>query len=145
MPRLTFPFTDFPLSGTRSNLKGAIARRPILLAEVTASNGNKIRCRVCLDTGADNCVFPLALAVALQIDVLTLPQQLTGGVGTTSNVTYFDRVSINLGSGIVFGAVVGCTAGMDMHGLGLLGQEGFFSVYDVCFSHRSRTFTIDRP
>ena len=103
-----------------------------------------MRCRVCIDTGADQCLFPLVFAVALGIDVLNLPRTNTGGVGA-SNVTLFAPLTVDLGQGINFTCQVGFTSGMDMHGIGLLGQEGFFSNYDVHFSHKNSVLTVHVP
>ncbi len=88
-------------------------------------------------------MFPLALAIALKLDVLSLPNTLTGGVGAAANVTYYDDVTIDIGNGIVCSTYAGFTDGMNSHGIGLLGQEGFFSLYDVRFSHRMATFSVE--
>jgi hypothetical protein len=63
----------------------------------------------------------MVFAVALGIDVLNLPRTNTGGVGSTSNVTYYAPLTVELGKGIKFTCQVGFTSGMDMHGFGLLG------------------------
>ncbi len=68
---------------------------------------------------------------------------MTSGVGSDSNVTYYDTLTINLGSGIVFPAYVGFTQGMDAIGLGLLGQDGFFDKYNVEFRNAEGIFTIE--
>jgi hypothetical protein len=87
----------------------------------------------------------MVFAVALGIDVLNLPRTNTGGVGSTSNVTYYAPLTVELGKGIKFTCQVGFTSGMDMHGFGLLGQDGFFSGYDVHFSHKNSLLTIHVP
>ena len=95
------------------------------------------------DTGADACLFPLSLAILLKLDVLKLPKALTGGVGSNANTTYYDTITIDLGSGIVFSAYTGFTQGMDQMGLGLLGQDGFFEYYRVEFLLSKNVFTIE--
>ena len=117
----------------------------MLVATLTTQAGSSLRCTVCVDTGADQCLFPLAFAVALGIDVLNLPRTNTGGVGTTSNVKYYAPLSIDLGQGIGFTCQAGFTAGMDIHGFGLLVQDGFFSRYDVHFSHKKASLTVHVP
>ena len=95
------------------------------------------------DSGADACLFPMSLAILLKLDVLGLPKALTGGVGSSANVTYYDTITLDLGHGIEFSAYVGFTAGMDNLGFGLLGQEGFFDKYNVEFLHQQKRFTIE--
>ncbi len=72
-----------------------------------------------------------------------MKKQLTGGVGSTGNVTYYDNVTIDLGNGLTFAAIAGFTAGLEAQGIGLLGQSGFFERFQVSFDHRKREFHID--
>jgi hypothetical protein len=98
---------------------------------------------VCLDSGADCCVFPALFAHSLGIDLLGLKKNLTGGVGSAGNVTYYAETEIRLGYGIQFKSLVGFSAAMDRQGIGLLGQAGFFDYYNVCFYQKQRKFTIE--
>ncbi len=84
----------------------------------------------------------MTVAIALKIDVLSLPNNLTSGVGSASNVTYYGNLTIDLGDDIAITSYVGFTEAMNMHGLGLLGQEGFFDAFDATFSHKNRTVTL---
>jgi hypothetical protein len=97
------------------------------------------------DTGADACLFPMSLAIMLKLDVLRLPKEMTGGVGSQANLTYYDHLTIDMGHGIVFTAYAGFTQGMDAVGLGLLGQNGFFDTYQVEFRHCDKVFIIEHP
>jgi hypothetical protein len=99
--------------------------RPLLMAKITASNGNSLPLLVIPDSGADACLLPMSLALFLKLDVLNLPKMLTGGVGSSANITYYDTVKINLDNGIEFEAYVGFTEGMDGVGLGCWGKKAF--------------------
>jgi hypothetical protein len=145
MPKVAYPFTKLSIPPNDPYPKGQIAYRPLALATLTAPNGESLRCVVWLDTGADACVFPLVMAIALKLDVLSLPKGTTGGVGTATNVTYYADITIDIGNGISFPAYAGFTEGMNIHGIGLLGQAGFFSMYDVTFSHKKSVFVIEAP
>ncbi len=143
MAQIVYPYFNFQIPPSRPFPNGQTLKKPMAFATLMASNGESLRCMVLLDTGADSCLFPLALAIALKIDVLSLPSTLTGGVGSSSNVTYYDKIRIDLGNGIMFMAYAGFTEGMNSHGIGLLGQEGFFDTYDVVFSRAKGTATIE--
>jgi hypothetical protein len=145
MPKVAYPFLKFPIPANDPYPQGQVVCRPWAPATLTAQNGESLRCYVCLDTGADACLFPLALAIALKLDVLSLPKAMTGGVGTTSNITYYANVTIDIGNGILFPAYAGFTEAMNSQGIGLLGQADFFSVYDVAFSQKQNAFVIDVP
>lgn len=109
----------------------------------TPGSSQGLRCLVCLDTGADSCVFPAAFATQLGIDLLSLKKNVTGGVGSSGNVTYYADLEITLGRGIQFRSYVGFTDAMDRHGIGLLGQAGFFEYYNVSFFYPQKKFTIE--
>ena len=70
--------------------------RPILITELVASSGQRIICRSILDTGADNCVFPLSLAAAIGLDYHAMKSNISSGVGSTANRTYFETIVVNI-------------------------------------------------
>ena len=72
-----------------------------------------------------------------------MPKNLTVGVGSSANTTYYGDLEIDLGYGIRFRSYVGFTSGLDQVGYGLLGQAGFFEYYKVHFHHRERRFCIE--
>jgi hypothetical protein len=145
MAKSIFRYVPFPITASDVHPQGATAHRPVALAKITASNGNSVRWIVMPDSGADDCLFPLSLAIMLKLDVLQLPKAMTGGVGSQTNTTYYDNLTIDMGSGIVFAAYAGFTQGMDSVGLGLLGQSGFFDTYLVEFRHCDKIFTVEQP
>ena len=110
---------------------------------ISATSGAQVRCMVCLDSGADSCVFLLSFAKLLGLDILQMPRQMTGGVGSVANPTYYETLSVDLGRGIRFQAFAGFLDGLEAQGLGLLGQAGFFEYYNVAFYHKMKKFTIE--
>ncbi len=113
-----------------------------MIARLKADNGNTFRCIALPDSGADQCVFPLSFAIALQLDPLQMKQQLTGGVGNTGNITYYNNLTIEIENGPTFTTIVGFTAGLEASGFGLLGQSGFFENFVVTFDHKAQQFSI---
>ena len=143
MPRHTFRYTEVPIAATGPCPSGHVAFRPYMLALVHGSKGKRIRCIVWPDSGADHCVFPLTFALALGLDPLKMKTQLTGGVGSVANVTYYDTVEIDVGVEAPFTALAGFTAGLEAQGIGLLGQAGFFENFQVTFDLKTRVFHVD--
>jgi hypothetical protein len=143
MPKAEFYYTPQAIKPNEVYPEGTTNYRPILPATITASNGISRRIDVVVDSGADSCVFPLELALALDLDILKLPMCLTRGAGSLANPTYYDTVTIDIGSGIVFQAYAGFSNSMDFFALGLLGQKGFFDSQRVEFRLRDRVFTVE--
>ena len=77
------------------------------------------------------------------IDLLSLKKNVTGGVGSSGNVTYYTDLHVWLWSGIEFTSLVGFTDAMDRQGIGLLGQAGFFEYYNASFLHKQKKFVIE--
>jgi hypothetical protein len=118
--------------------------RPMAIAEIRVPGAARsLRCLVCLDSGADHCVFPASFAAALGIDLLKLKRHLTAGVGSSANPTWYTDLEITLGQGIQFQSCVGFTPGMDAQGIGLLGQFGFFNYYNLHFYLRQSKFSTE--
>jgi hypothetical protein len=143
MPIARFPYISLPLPADDAHPSGSIAHRPLAFATITAVNRMPVRYIVMPDSGADACLFPLRLAKSLGLDVLQLPQGVTGGLGASANTTYWAPITVDLGNGIEFSAYAGFTQGMDRMGLGLLGQLDFFDRFRVEFDLSKRVFTIE--
>ena len=155
MARQTFPYVPIPLPATAPFPNGYTVYRPLLVSRLTADNGKTFLCVSEIDSGADQCVFPTSFAIALGLDPLTMKQQVTGGVGSTGNVTHYENLTIEIGSmvdvggvmtfnpQITFKAYVGFTAGLESQGIGLLGECGLFENYLITFDHTNRLFHIE--
>ena len=153
MARHTFAYIPFVFQPTAPFPSGQTVFRPYLGARLIAPNGNTFRCVVWPDSGADHCAFPLSFAIAMRIDPLQMRYHLTGGVGSTGNVTFYSDLTIEVGALgdpsadltpiASFTSYVGFTSGLEAQGLGLLGQSGFFEKHVVVFDHPAKQFHID--
>lgn len=154
MARRTYPYSPITLPPTAPFPNGQTVYRPLLIARVTAANGNSLLSIAEVDSGADQCVFPLSFAIALGLDPLTMKQQITGGVGNAGNLTYYSDITIELGiivdahtmkfePHLTFKTYAGFTLGLDAQGIGLLGEVDFFENYVVTLDHKNRVFHIE--
>ena len=84
MPVLEFPYIGYHMPPTAPYPNGTVAHRPFALATIMASSGTQQRCLVCLDSGADQCVFPLSFAKLLGLDVLTMPNSQSPGTSAST-------------------------------------------------------------
>lgn len=99
------------------------------------------------DSGADHCVFPASFLPVLGLDPLSMKMQMTGGVGSTANVTHYAEVAIEIpiepGVSLAAEVFAGFTPGLEGSGLGLLGQDGFFSRFRLTFDHGASLFHVE--
>ena len=145
MPSFSFGYTTAPIPPSEPHPEGRIVMRPWLAARVsTTGKAPFVDCTMCLDTGADDCVFPLPIAELIGLDVESMPKSETSGVAGKADICFANvRIEIPLppgqGNSIVFETRAGFVQGL---GIGLLGQVGFFDRFDVTFAQRQGIFTI---
>ncbi len=92
---------------------------------VLAPNGEAVQVAALVDSGADFCLFPLTTAGMLSLKVESLPTEITFGVGSASNLTYFDDLVLDLGNGVILTTRVGFTEGMVELALACWGKWDF--------------------
>jgi|SRR6267154_3030758 len=144
-----FPFMPSPVDASTAFPNGRIAHRPFLpvTLRVVATKQSVTTFALC-DTGADHCTFPLSFTSNLGVDPATLAFELTSGFGG-SQPTFFQDVEITVAwpglQPFSFMASAGFSAGMNAHGHGVLGQNGFFSQHRVTFDCAAKTFTVVIP
>ncbi|MGA3024737.1 MAG: hypothetical protein ABSF98_08225 [Bryobacteraceae bacterium] len=115
----------------------------------STATGKSMTCLVQLDSGADQCVFPATFMGPLGLDLLKMKMQFTGGVGCQANPTYYETIHIKIvtppSTSLSFTLYAGFTPGLDAHGMGLMGQLGFFENCQVAFDLANKQFHIDVP
>lgn len=145
MPSFSFSYARLPIPPSKHRPQGHMAMRPWLAARISAPHDAPfVDCVVCLDTGADHCVFPLSIASRIGLEVENMPKGETTGVAGKADIYFADvRIEIPLppgqGNSMVFETPAGFVQGL---GIGLLGQDGFFDRFDVTFAQRQGIFTI---
>ena len=78
----------------------------------------------------------------LGIDPLITPVDPTAGVGSSNVPTHFASVTLDF-TAIQIPVYAGFTTGMEQHGIGILGQSGFFEHFKVTFDYKSKIFTVE--
>jgi len=101
-------------------------------------------------------IYPSAVAFSCQVAKISAEEEgrAFGRARIGSRSLFFvkifllkrDRqrfVTVDLGFGINFTSYVGFTSGMDLAGIGLLGQQGFFDYDNVALYNKQNRFTIE--
>ena len=116
--------------------------RPRASLLITSSDKVSLQAAALVDSGADLCLFPSALALLLGLRLSQMRTAPVAGLGGRPGVAYLETVTLDLGFDILVQTEVGFTTGLNFLGIGLLGQRGFFDRFRVCFDLPGRVFTI---
>ncbi len=96
---LQFPYRLFPLGRPIVSLGGRFSRpRPVVNVEIIGPTGGRNR-RVLLDSGADDSVFPEALAGLLGVDLTQCPETIGSGIGGAPVPLRYAEVKLRLTDG----------------------------------------------
>jgi Aspartyl protease len=126
-PRYRSPNPVVPLGGVQ------FRPQPVILIGVTGPLGT-LPYEALIDTGADDTIFPLAMAASIGLDLSTAPTGTARGVGGTTVLVRYVEVGLRLAQGsnrIEWRAWAGFVATPMRRGL--LGFAGFLQFFTATF------------
>ena len=136
---MQFPYQEYPR--VPSEAFPDLTVRLVPMIPVILSAGKKpIQIDALVDSGADSCIFPGMLGVALGIDVHKGPIQRISGLGGRIIEARFHNIQLKLGK---IDCKIYAGFSFDTIGItGLLGQRGFFENFRVTFDRQNRCVII---
>jgi hypothetical protein len=108
-----------------------------------------VRTLALIDSGADDCLFPGSLAGLLGITIPNQNSYVFCGTAANSQLAFFENINVGIldwqtGRVILtFDVYAGFCDTLEHTGMGLLGQNGFFSLYKITINHRGGYLEID--
>jgi hypothetical protein len=143
-----FPYTIFP-SLPDAAFPGRVSiLRPVLVL-VLQKGTSVVGTLALVDSGADSCIFPASLAGQLGITIPNQRASVFSGTANSPQIGYYESVRAQIWdtrtSAFVFDfeLYAGFCDSLEHIGLGLLGQDGFFSRFSVKFDRQETYFEID--
>jgi hypothetical protein len=127
---MRFPYWKEPASpsGAHPDRKGILRPRiPVRLRH----KANFIDLLALVDSGADDCLFPMEVAHLLSLDLDATQAHRYGGIGEGEVVGIFGNVTLEVG-GSAFPLYAGFADAPSI--VPILGQNGFFSLFEVRFN-----------
>jgi hypothetical protein len=126
--------------------------RPIVALLLTRGEKSVIAYAT-VDSGADNCVFPASIGLALGIDLPNPRSSLFSGSRDEPQVAYYEEIDVTIlpieseqistdQEPLSFSLYAGFCDTLEHVGMGLLGHAGFFSRFEVRFHAAMRYFEI---
>jgi hypothetical protein len=146
---MRFPFIIFPSLPSAAFPQATRVKRPLLF--FTLQRGDKsINGLAIVDSGADECIFPASWAALLGIAIPNPNTYVFSGTADAPQIAYFENVTMhvwntgaNPGSvAFSFDLYAGFCDTLEHVGMGLLGQNGFFSRYVITINHAENCFDI---
>lgn len=122
-------------------------RRPILQVSLE-HEGKTISTWALVDSGADFCIFPASIGHALGIAIPNQNATPFSGTADAPQIAYFAKLRASIWNGdwsyqpLSFDLYAGFCDTLEHVGLGLLGQDGFFSRFKISFDHAGNLITI---
>ncbi len=144
---MRFPYSILPAKPDAAFPNRQSIKRP-LLAVVLEKNGKSLTGLTIVDSGADNCLFPASFATALGIAIPNQNVYVFSGTAEAPQIAYFETVRATIWNGnpadapAQFDLYAGFCDTLEHVGLGLMGQEGLFSRYQVHMHHAQDYFDI---
>jgi hypothetical protein len=93
-----------------------------------------------VDSGADDCLFPLEVATELGLPFKHKNENRYGGIGTGHITAVFTHVKINFAGEVAFPLYAGFSDAPSA--VPILGQGGFFDRFDVTFRKRKKVIEL---
>lgn len=149
---MKIPFSFLPVSADSAFPERSELKRPIVSLLLKKGGGFLIVYAV-VDSGADVCVFPASVARDLEISLPNDKCSSFSGSGDVHQTAWFEEIQVTLlpmeGQGIdpnqeplTFPLYAGFCETLEHVGMGLLGQQGFFSRFKVTFCNEQDYFEI---
>jgi hypothetical protein len=144
---MRFPYITFPTRPDAAFPNRHSISRPILPI-LLQKNHRRIVSYALVDSGADNCIFPASLAAQLNITIPNQNAYVFSGTSDQPQLAYFETVQAVIWNGntnespLTFDLYAGFCETLEHAGLGLLGQSGFFSRYQIGFNRGANFFDI---
>jgi hypothetical protein len=146
------PFSALPASPDSAFPDRLELKRPIV-ALLLENGDNCVIVYAVVDSGADVCVFPASVAYDLKLAFPNNKSSAFSGSGGSTQVAYFEHIQATVlpldapniepdQEPLTFPLYAGFCETLEHVGMGLLGQEGFFSRFAIDFCHAQSYFEI---
>lgn len=107
--------------------------RPVIPIEIIY-NKISVPYEVLIDSGADICIFDAQIGEILGIDIISGQKEEVWGITGFGEFYYLHPVIIKVG-GWSYKIKAGFLPNIAKLGYGIVGQKGFFDLFEIKFSH----------
>lgn len=138
---LKYDYRKFDFEPSEAFPRRFSVSRPIISIQLI-SGQNKQGCYAMIDSGADNCIFQASLGEIIGLTIESGKIDHFGGVSGKEQLTaYFHDIQIEVG-GHRFNCWAGFSRDIEDLPCGILGQVGFFSLFDIRFDYNKKRIEL---
>lgn len=139
--RLKFDYRKFPSDPSKAFPRRRSATRPVI--PITLINGDKKVTNFAIaDSGADFCIFHAEIGEEIGIDIESGKPQVFSGITKEQLTAYFHDIKIGIG-GYEYDCYAGFSRDLVNMPYGLLGQVGFFDLFNVLFDYNKERIELN--
>lgn len=130
---LRYDYRKFPAEPSQAFPRRFSAIRPVIPIQLTRGE-KRVRYLAIIDSGADLCIFHAEIGELLGITVESGKLLQFSGISNAQLTAYFHDIKLEVG-GYKLDCYVGFSRDLGNLPYGLLGQLGFFNLFDILFDY----------
>ena len=149
---MKLPYSELPAAPDAAFPNRTHVFRPIVALQIEKDDRQVVVFAI-VDSGADQCVFPASIAEALGISIPNAHASAFSGSSDNPQIAYYEQVQATIlpmdgphiepdQEPLTFPLFAGFCETLEHVGMGLLGQDGFFSRFAIQFSAAQNYFEI---
>ena len=131
--KLKYNYRKFPAEPSKAFPRRFSAIRPVIPIQLIRGE-KRVRYLVIIDSGADLCIFHAEIGELIGITVESGKLLQFSGIVSQQLTAYFHDIKIEI-DGYEFDCYAGFSKDLGNLPYGLLGQLGFFNLFDVFFDY----------
>jgi len=137
---LRYDYRKFPAEPSRAFPRRFSAIRPVIPIQLIRGE-KKVRYLAIIDSGADLCIFHAEIGELLDLTVEAGKLLQFGGISNQQLTAYFHDIKVEVG-GYEFDCYAGFSKDLGNLPYGLLGQLGFFNLFDILFDYNKERIEL---
>ena len=137
---LRYEYRKFPAEPSRAFPRRFSAIRPVIPIQLIRGE-KKVRYLAIIDSGADLYIFHAEIGELLDLTVEAGKLLQFSGISNQQLTAYFHDIKIEVG-GYEFDCYAGFSKGLGNLPYGLLGQLGFFNLFDILFDYNKERIEL---
>ena len=137
---IKYNYIKFPAEPSAAFPRRLSASRPVIPIRLI-KGAKDVRYHAIIDSGADLCIFHAQIGEVLGLKIESGKLLNFNGISGQQLISYFHDIEIEVG-GHKFNCYAGFSRDIDNMPYGLLGQVGFFDLFNIVFDYKKQRIEL---